>query len=105
MKSHVATLPAPAQGRQPFSLPTRLRRGGAAEIVRPDTGVLFDEQTPEAILAAVEQFESQHFDAEACRANALRFDRPRFRERFRAYLGRQSAMVQGNGVRTATTSK
>jgi glycosyltransferase involved in cell wall biosynthesis len=81
-------------------------RGGAAEIVRPDTGVLFAEQTPDAVLAAVERFESQEFKAEACRANASRFDRPRFRERFRAYLeGLQSAMVQGSGVRTATTSK
>jgi hypothetical protein len=80
-------------------------RGGAAEIVRPDTGVLFDAQTPEAVLAAVERFESRQFDCETCRTNALRFDRPRFRERFRAYLGRQSAMVQGSGVRTATTSK
>jgi glycosyltransferase involved in cell wall biosynthesis len=80
-------------------------RGGAAEIVRPDTGVLFDEQTPEAVLAAVEQSEAQHFDCETCRTNALRFDRPRFREGFRAYLGRQSAMVQGSGLRTSTTSK
>ena len=82
-----------------------LGRGGAAEIVRPDTGVLFDEQTPEAVRAAVEQFEARHFDCEHCRANALRFDRPRFREGLRAYLGRQSAMVQGSGVRTSTTSK
>jgi glycosyltransferase involved in cell wall biosynthesis len=80
-------------------------RGGAAEIVRPDTGVLFDEQTPEAVLAAVERFESRQFDCETCRTNALRFDRPRFRERFSAYLGRQSAMLQGSGVRTSTTSK
>ena len=80
-------------------------RGGAAEIVRPDTGVLFPEQSIASIARALGEFESKTFSAATCRENALRFDRPRFREGLRAYLGRQSAMVQGSGLRTSTTSK
>lgn len=80
-------------------------RGGAAEIVRPDTGVLFAEQTADAVIRAIETFEGRRYSPGACRQNALRFDRPRFREGFLAYLGRHSAMVQGSGVRTSTTSK
>ncbi|HEY8250488.1 MAG TPA: glycosyltransferase [Burkholderiales bacterium] len=57
-------------------------RGGAAEIVREDTGVLFQAQTADALIEAVRRFESGRFSPEKCRANALRFDRARFRERF-----------------------
>ena len=73
--------------------------------MRPDTGVLFPEQSIASIARALGEFESKTFSAATCRENALRFDRPRFREGLRAYLGRQSAMVQGSGVRTSTTSK
>jgi O-antigen biosynthesis alpha-1,3-mannosyltransferase len=59
-----------------------LGRGGAAEIVREDTGVLFTEQAAEALIHAVETFEQKHFSPKACRENALRFDRARFRQRF-----------------------
>jgi glycosyltransferase involved in cell wall biosynthesis len=61
-------------------------RGGATDIVRPlghvkqPTGVLFDEQTPDAIVRAVEQFEA-HSTAilpSACRNNAERFSPERF---------------------------
>lgn len=61
-------------------------RGGAAEIVREDTGVLFAEQTPPAVVDAVERVESMQLSAQACRENALRFDRARFRERLRQLL-------------------
>ena len=57
-------------------------RGGAAEIVREDTGILFPEQTAESLAAAVRDFEQRRFAPESCRDNALRFDRARFRRRF-----------------------
>ena len=63
-------------------------RGGAAEIVREDTGVLFDEQSSDAVLRAIERFEARTFVPAACRANALRFDRAVFRERFAEVLRR-----------------
>ena len=63
--------------------------GGAAEIVRiggasPPTGLLFAQQTPEAVLEAVQRFERDPVRLEpgACRENAMRFDRGRFRSRF-----------------------
>ena len=61
-----------------------LARGGAAEIVRDDTGLLFSEQTAAALGDAVQRFEEDRgrFAAAACRENALRFDGRRFRERF-----------------------
>lgn len=68
-------------------------RGGAAEIVRGlehgrPTGVLFDEQTPEAIVAAVREFEQQGdlIHATACRANAERFCQAGFRQEFRQHV-------------------
>ena len=62
--------------------------GGAAEIVRETTGVLFGEQTPQAVLEALERFERlAPFAPERCRENALRFDRGAFRRRFAEALG------------------
>ncbi len=64
-------------------------KGGCAEIVRDldrerPTGVLFDEQTAESVVAAVQTFESEPFaiQAAACRANAERFGQARFRREF-----------------------
>ena len=63
--------------------------GGATEIVRAEnaprpTGLLFAQQTPEAVLEAVRRFESDpaRFEPDACRESARRFDRVRFRSRF-----------------------
>jgi glycosyltransferase involved in cell wall biosynthesis len=68
-------------------------RGGAAEIVRASgapepTGVFFAEQTPEAIRAAVEQFEHNRtaIAPQACRKNAERFGIERFRSELTAYI-------------------
>lgn len=65
-------------------------KGGALETVvgwpaSGATGVFFDAQTPESLAAAVELFETHEagFDPEACRSNAERFGRERFREEFR----------------------
>jgi glycosyltransferase involved in cell wall biosynthesis len=57
-------------------------KGGAAEIARADTGVLFAEQSADAVAEALRRFEARSFSARACRENALRFDRARFRARF-----------------------
>jgi glycosyltransferase involved in cell wall biosynthesis len=68
-------------------------KGGALETVTgwpaPDaTGVFFDDQTPEAIEAAVGAFEAreEEFRPEACRHNAERFGPRRFREEFLAIV-------------------
>jgi len=65
-------------------------RGGALETVleTPElrTGVLFHEQTREALSAAVEKAERMQFDPEALRAFALRFDRDLYKQRMETYI-------------------
>ena len=77
-------------------------RGGARETVLPGrTGVLFPEQTVDAIVAAVEEFESRRadFDVAAIRANALRFNE----ERFRQQLMEQVEIATRGGDRASVT--
>jgi glycosyltransferase involved in cell wall biosynthesis len=57
--------------------------GGAQEIVQPGiTGVLFEEQSADSILHAVESFDPRCFDAPTIRSSALRFGRERFQREF-----------------------
>jgi glycosyltransferase involved in cell wall biosynthesis len=60
-------------------------RGGAAEIVVDgQTGLLFDQQTPDAIVSTICEFEREwRFDPARVRCNALRFGVSRFRDGFR----------------------
>lgn len=49
-------------------------RGGVCEtVLHGKTGIFFDAQTPEAVIDAVNRFESMRFDASALRNSALRF--------------------------------
>ncbi len=64
-------------------------RGGALETIQgldaaAPTGIFFPEQTPEAIAAAVREFEANagRITAVACRDNAARFSTARFRNDF-----------------------
>ena len=63
--------------------------GGAAETVRDlrtranPTGLLFDQQTPDSLRAAVEAFDAGTIDPHACRAWAESFGEQRFRDEFR----------------------
>ena len=69
-------------------------KGGALETVLDPqsdlnpTGLFFDEQTPLAIVAAVDDFERapQRFTPTACRTNAERFSADTFRRRFLDYV-------------------
>jgi glycosyltransferase involved in cell wall biosynthesis len=66
-------------------------RGGALDIVRGvgdaggPTGLLFDQQTPDSIIDAVERFAALEslMTPELCRANAMRFSQETFREAIR----------------------
>lgn len=73
-------------------------QGGALETIRGldqdrPTGVFFEEQTSESIIAAVERFEARRgaFEAAGCRANAARFSGARFHEQFRVAVARAMA--------------
>ena len=73
-----------------------LRRGGAAETVAgldadEPTGVFFEEQSAEAVAAAVRIFEqhSHRILAAACRRRAEQFAAVRFRTEFTAHVSQQ----------------
>lgn len=63
--------------------------GGAGEIVRDgETGLLFHEQSAEAMVEAVTQSRTMRFAPESARGNALRFSSERFRGGFLKEVGR-----------------
>jgi glycosyltransferase involved in cell wall biosynthesis len=64
-------------------------KGGARETVRDgETGLFFNEQNPGALAEAVRRSAGTAFDPPAARANALRFDRARFKEKLKEYIER-----------------
>ncbi len=62
------------------------RGGGALETVRDDTGVFFDEPTPESLAAAIEALERRTWDPQVMRAHAAAFDQHVFIERIQRFL-------------------
>jgi glycosyltransferase involved in cell wall biosynthesis len=59
-------------------------RGGVLESVVPGkTGLFFTEQTPQSIIAALDEFEKIEWDALEIRAHAENFSVHRFRKQFR----------------------
>ena len=66
-------------------------RGGALETVLPEkTGILFPEQSADALCAAMEAFESapEFFSPEVSRAHAEQFSRAAFAQNFQAFYER-----------------
>lgn len=58
-------------------------RGGIRDTVMPErTGILFPDQTAEALMRAIEQSESMTWDSVAIRQHAQQFNPDRFREQF-----------------------
>lgn len=64
------------------------RKGGALEtVVEGETGIFFDEQTPDSLANAVRAFEAgKGIDPTRCRKNSERFRPERFRAEIMAYL-------------------
>jgi len=81
-------LEAAAAGR-----PTIAYRGGGAleTIVEGETGLYFDEPSPESLAAVLEIFEPARFDPQRLRAHAETFAPERFVERLRAIVDRVRA--------------
>jgi glycosyltransferase involved in cell wall biosynthesis len=79
----IVAVEAMASGR-----PVIAYRGGDIEerVEEGVSGVFFDEQTPEAIIAAVRRFESVSFDPEKIREKSLRFDKEIFKRKIREYV-------------------
>lgn len=62
-------------------------RGGARDILRPgETGLFFEEQSADSIIAAVEIFEALAISPADCRANAERFSHAAFRAAMRGVV-------------------
>src|SRR5262249_44328748 len=76
-------------------------RGGATETVLPSTGVLFADQTTDAVIGAVEQLERRAFDPRVARRQAVRFAAERFREQLFAFLDRVLTGDRAAPLRTA----
>ncbi|HJO30104.1 MAG TPA: glycosyltransferase [Acidobacteriota bacterium] len=67
--------------------PLVLARGGASETIRDGvTGTLIQEQTPEAIIEAIDRSEATPFNSEKIRASALRYAPDRFLGRFSTFI-------------------
>lgn len=61
-------------------------QSGVADIVVKETGVLFEQQTVQAIIEAVKVFEQRTFNASLCRSQALQFSRERFQEKISTFI-------------------
>jgi len=62
-------------------------KGGALEtVIEGKTGHFFHEQTPQALIKAIEEFEQMKFSPKACRNNALRFDKEIFKKKIKAFV-------------------
>jgi glycosyltransferase involved in cell wall biosynthesis len=89
---------AQASGRPVIAL----GRGGALETIQDGTtGILFDAQTPESLLAAMQRLDELAISGGACVCNARRFDESVFREgiqraveRALAITGQRSAIAR-----------
>jgi UDP-N-acetylmuramyl pentapeptide phosphotransferase/UDP-N-acetylglucosamine-1-phosphate transferase/glycosyltransferase involved in cell wall biosynthesis len=65
-------------------------RGGVTEsVIHAETGVFFTEQTVEALIHAVDRFESMSWDAPRIRVNAERFSNERFRQDIVEFVRKQ----------------
>lgn len=63
-------------------------KGGALDSITSETGVFFDEQTPESIMEAVEEFEKrkEEINPVACRKQAEKFSEDLFRARLKDHI-------------------
>ena len=80
----IAPLEAMACGRPAIAL----RRGGAAEVVTPDTGILYEQDSDEGLAEAIGAFERRSYDESRLRAHALGFRRSVYREAMEEVLAK-----------------
>ncbi|MEM6679699.1 MAG: glycosyltransferase [Pseudomonadota bacterium] len=78
-------------------------RGGACDtVIDGQTGVLFLDQTPEALIAAIRRFEALSLPSERVAAGAQRFGAARFRDEFEAEVARAMEAKAGAMAPAAT---
>jgi glycosyltransferase involved in cell wall biosynthesis len=72
--------------------------GGALDTVVPGvTGEFFADPTPASLLATLHTFDAQRYDPTACRTQAERFSRARFRGKLLDHLAALMANGKANG--------
>jgi glycosyltransferase involved in cell wall biosynthesis len=77
-------------------------KGGALEtVIRDQTGIFFEQQTPEALKNALCCFEQMEFDPLAIRAHAETFATPRFSREFKAWVEQEVQQLQNNHAQTS----
>lgn len=75
------------------------RAGGALEtIIENETGIFFDEQTPECLAEAIQRFERMHFDRDRIRRHAAAFDASVFCSRMTEFIERKWREFNGPAV-------
>lgn len=62
------------------------------------TGIFFDEQTPEAIIAAIKKFDASQYDPERIRSTVLKFDKSEFKARIKDYIEKEYSEFK-NGLK------
>jgi glycosyltransferase involved in cell wall biosynthesis len=69
--------------------------GGTSETVLSGTGLLFPEQTPEALINAINEFEKRedNFSPAECRKNAERFSEEKFVNSIKSFVNEKSGKV------------
>jgi len=86
----MAPLEVAAAGRPTIAF----RAGGAIETIRErKTGIFFDQQTPEHLMAAIEESERTEWDSHLMRQHALGFRVEVFQQRLLSFLKRVGARV------------
>lgn len=79
----IAAVEAMAAGRPVIAY----RGGGALEIVEEGkTGIFFDRQTPESLIAALKKFNPADFSARYIRQQAERFDKEVFKDKIKRFV-------------------
>ena len=61
-------------------------QGGATEIVKEATGILYSQQNVPAIIDAVQRFEQTSFDSEVCVESAKKFGVDQFKQQLRDFV-------------------
>jgi glycosyltransferase involved in cell wall biosynthesis len=65
------------------------RGGGALESIKEgETGVFFNQQTPESLIKAVKSFRADNFDFQKIRKHALKFSKDKFKKKIKNFVER-----------------
>jgi glycosyltransferase involved in cell wall biosynthesis len=88
----IAPVEAQAAGRPVIAF----GQGGALDtVIEGQTGLFFREQSAEALIEVIEQFERMSFDPAAARANAERFSVERFKQELGDFVAQKWCEFKG----------